>query len=409
MNFDAMKSKSNQIAEAIRMKGVKAFLNGELYEAIMKFNKSLCLAEPSTKNVGLIFANRAEAYFKLELYEHCLYNLELARNEYCPKEKLDEMKEIEESCLNLLGGPMIVHENPWNFFKLSYPAKEKLPYVINSLEVKCDKKYGRYIITNQPLNVGDIIAIENPFFKILKTDPEDDEYPETNFYQYCANCLSDNLLDLIPCSKCLTTMFCSQKCLQAANKRFHQYECSILQPLNETGNWRMTLRCFFDALSICKGSIEQLEKLMNESDEMSPTVFNFDFGGPNSSENVKYQLMCMLALERKVEVKVKDFSSLFLQHPKLTNLWRSHNIFINKFLERMMQIEILNFHGIKGRSLSRNKPYRSCLGDGGYPFCSLINHSCCPNTMRIVVDNRMVLVVERPIKKGDQIFDCYIG
>jgi hypothetical protein len=29
--------------------------------------------------------------------------------------------------------------------------------------------------------------------------------------------------------------------------------------------------------------------------------------------------------------------------------------------------------------------------------------------MRIVVENRMVLVVERPIKKGEQLFDCYIG
>jgi hypothetical protein len=29
--------------------------------------------------------------------------------------------------------------------------------------------------------------------------------------------------------------------------------------------------------------------------------------------------------------------------------------------------------------------------------------------MRIVVDNRMVVVVERPIKAFEQIFDCYIG
>lgn len=409
MSFNATKAKSSQKAEVIRTKGFKDFTNGALYEALIKFNKSLCLAEPSTKTVGLIYANRAEVYFKLKLYDKCLNNLEFARNEYCPRDKIKELKEMEESCLNFLAGPIVPLENPWKFFKLSYPAKQKLPYVIDSLEVKCDKKFGRYIITNQPLNVGDIIAIESPFFKILKTDPEDDEYPETNVYQYCANCMSDNLLDLIPCSICLTTMFCSQRCLHAANRGFHQYECSILQPLNQTGNWRMALRCFFDALSICGGSIEQLEELMKQSDDLSPTVFNFDFSKPWNYENAKNQLMCMLALERRVDVSIKDFSSLFFQHPKLVDIWNTHNVFINKFLERMMQIEILNFHGIKGRSLNRNKPYRSCLGDGGYTLCSLINHSCCPNVMRIVVDNRMVLIVERPIKEGDQIFDCYIG
>lgn len=407
MNFSSSKSKSNQKAEAIRSRGCKALGREELYEALLQFNKSLCIAESGTKTLGLAYANRSEVYFKLKLYEKCLNNIDLARNENCPDEL--SLKDLEEKCLNHVFDAQVEVENPWDFFKLSYPPNEKLPHVVSGLEVKCDKKFGRFITTNQPLNVGDIVAIEKPFFKILKVDLEDNEYPETNVYQYCANCLSDNLMDLIPCAGCLTTMFCSQECLKAANKSFHQYECRILQPLNETGNWRMTMRCFFDALSICGDSVEQLKELMAKSDKLSPTIFNFDFSNPSNPENAKNQLMCMLSLERRVTVNMKDFSSIFQQHPKLAEIWSTHGDFINKFLERMMQIEILNFHGIKGRSLNKSKPYRCCLGDGGYTFCSLLNHSCCPNTMRIVVDNRMVLIVERPIKKGEQLFDCYIG
>lgn len=406
MNFTTTNVKSNKIAEAIRAKGYKMFQNGHLYEALLKFNKSLCTAEAGTKTMGLIYMNRAEAFFKLKLYENCLNNIQLARADYCTIEGNKLLTELEEKCLEL-NDVNAERENPWEFFKLTYPPNKKLPYVVDCLEVKTDKKYGRYIITNQAFNVGDIIAIEKPFFKLIKTDPEDDQYPETNLYQYCANCLADNLMDLIPCPRCLSTMFCSNLCQRTANKGFHHYECQILDLLNETGDWRMVLRSFFDALSICDGSVEEMRRLMDESDELSPSVFNFDFSKPENVETAKNKLKCLIGLERKVDVEMKDLSNIFLQHQELAEIWSSHSAFVNKFLERMMQIEILNFHEIIGKSL--NNCYRSCLGDGAYVFCSLLNHSCCPNTMRIVVENRMVLVVERPIKKGEQLFDCYIG
>lgn len=407
MNFTTNKAKSNKIAETIRARGYKVLQNGHLYEALLKFNKSLCIAEPGSRTIALIYSNRAEAFFKLKLYNKSLNNIDLALKENLSTAIKESLKELKERCSEEDNLNTENYENPWEFFKLSYPANKKLPYVIDCLEVKKDKKYGRYITTNEPLNVGDIIAIEKPFFKMVKTEIEDDEYPETNIYQYCANCLTDNLLDLIPCSSCLSTMFCSQKCLQSANKGFHYYECDILQQLNETGEWRMVLRNFFVALSICDGSIEQLEELMEESDRISPTVFNFDLNDPKNCESSKELLSCMIALERRVEVELKDFSSIFNQSQVLAEIWSSHKCFINRFLERMMQIEILNFHGIKGRSFDNTD--RSCLGDGGYLFCSLLNHSCCPNTMRIVVENRMVLVAERPIKKDEQLFDSYIG
>jgi SET and MYND domain-containing protein 4 len=426
-----MNTKCNVKAEKIRLKGCQELINGELYEALLKFNKSLCLAEPLTKTSAQIFANRSEVYFKLKLFEKCLNNIQLSRDE-CSQVKIESLDELEEKCLNQIGDALDENENPWEFFKLSYPANKKLPNVIENLQVKCDNKFGRYIITNQDLKIGDIIgmcipilsrfskdlifenvffyqAIEPPFFKILKFDPNDDEYPESNKFQYCANCLNDNLMDLIPCAECVVTMFCSPNCRREANKGFHQYECNILNFLNQTGNWRMPLRCFFDALTICCGCIEELERVMQVCENSSPTVFNFDFSNLKSFKNKQYHLLCMLSLTNNVAVNIHDFSHLFQHHPKLEELWSTHRSFIEKFLQRMMQVEILNFHGIKGRSLNRNKPYRPCLGDGGYPFCSLINHSCCPNVMRIVVENRMVLVVERPIKKGEQLFDCYIG
>lgn len=400
--------KSNRKAESFRICGYQDGLKGRLYDAMLKLNRSLCFVDDSVIK-ALIYANRAEIYFKLKLFDKCLNNIELSREENCTKEALEVVAKLEEDCLKEIYDNTQKSENPWEFFKLSHPENEKLPYVANCLEVKNDKKFGRLISAKQDLAVGDIIAIEKPFLKILKTDPEDNEYPETNVYIYCANCLSDNLMELIPCDSCNSTMFCSKKCQKEAEKGFHQYECSILSTLKETEGWRMTFRCFFDALSLCEGSFGELEELLRKSDELSPTVFNFDFSGSDAKENAKLQLMCMLALTHSVDIETKDFKHIFQQNSRLVDMWAKHGDFIQKFLERMMQIEILNFHGIKGRALNQTKPYRTCVGDGGYTFCSLINHSCCPNVMRIIVDTRMVVIVERPIKKGEQLFDCYIG
>lgn len=47
------------------------------------------------------------------------------------------------------------------------------------------------------------------------------------------------------------------------------------------------------------------------------------------------------------------------------------------------------------------------IGNGIFPFSSLLNHSCCQNADRILVDNMLVVCVRYPIKAGDQIFINY--
>lgn len=396
--------KSDKTAEMMRQKAVNVFKKGEYHESLMQLNKSLCHAQ-SPQVAAVIFKNRADVFFELNLFDKSLNNVSLARN--CNSAIIkEELSELEEKCLENLENS-IKAENPFEFFKLSHKSHERVPYIIDCLEVRRDERFGRFIVTNKDIAAGEIIAIEKPFFKFLKIDPEDNEYPETNLYNYCANCLSDNYLDLIPCPACTKTMFCNEKCLKAGMNSFHQYECNLNSLLDEMGNWRMALRLFFVSLSICDGSIEKLKNLMRISDLKNPTVFDYDLSGSENDENY---LKCMIALIHNTKVaQIKDFSEIFNQHPYLKELWAQHKDFINEYVIRMHQIEILNFHGIKGRSLKKSDSFRRCVGDGSYAFCSLLNHSCCPNVMRIVVDSCMVVTAEKPIKANEQIFDCYIG
>lgn len=400
-----MSDKSDQKSNVLKSQAIRLVKSGEFFEALLRINKSLCLVG-NPKLYGELYALRAEIYSQLNFHLKCLNNIKLARK--CSYDQKN-FKDLEQLSISKSLESTNLTDDPWDFFKLSHAPNPKLPYVIGCVEVKCDKKFGRYIAATKDLSVGDVIAIEKPFLKILKFDPDDAEYPQINVHHYCANCLNDNLLDLIPCRYCILTMFCSEKCMEQANATFHRYECEMLNQLSAYGGWRMALRSFFDALSICDGSIDELEKIARECDELKSTVYNYDLSDENDPEINKNRLKCLLSLFCDIEVEKKDFKLIFTSHPLLRKMWATHQSFIKKIIDRFMQIEILNFHSIKGSSLCKKKSYRAALGDGAFIFCSLVNHSCVPNVMRVVVDGRMVMIVERPIKQGEQLFDCYIG
>ena len=123
-------------------------------------------------------------------------------------------------------------------------------------------------------------------------------------------------------------------------------------------NWRMPLRSFFISLSICDGSIEKLKEFMRISDLKNPTILDYDFNTKKKSQNENL-LKCMISLTHNTKTPpLKDFSPVFNRHSFLRELWKNHKEFINEYIIRMLQIEILNFHGIKGGSLKGKDCYR---------------------------------------------------
>lgn len=192
-----------------------------------------------------------------------------------------------------------------------------------------------------------------------------------------------------------------------AQKSFHRYECPIIDSLLKSGIMQMALRTFFHALSIFGGSIEELESFLNNSKE-SATVYDFDFSGQDSA-TAKNFLISLFCLARSEKVCPSDSPEMLLKdHPQLAKLWRSHETFIRKFIQRTLQVGDSNFHGICGWSLKKyENQFPQMIGIGCYPFISLVNHGCAPNVNRIYVEGKMLLMVERPIGEGQQLFDCY--
>lgn len=198
-----------EIAEVSRMEGNKLYKERCFFDALVKYNESLCQAEVGSSDVGLAFANRSAVYYEVKLFEKCLKNIQLAKTNGYSVNNFAVLDKRAERCAEQMkaGCDASKAENPFDSIKLTYAANPKLPFVADCLEIKKSPKFGRYIITNSNLRVGDIVAIEKPFFQTIKSDSRYEGCLEMNKYQRCTYCLKDNLMDLIPCQTCSSSEF----------------------------------------------------------------------------------------------------------------------------------------------------------------------------------------------------------
>lgn len=156
--------KSNEKSEALRKEGNEFYSRRKFFKALLKYNESLCFAEPESDNVGHAYANRSAVYFETRLYEKCLNNVQLAKSHRYPESNFEVLAKREEKCR----GQKEKSSDVWSFFKLSYKPNQKLPFIADCLEVKKSDKYGRHVITNRSLKVGDIVVVERPFCRWIK-------------------------------------------------------------------------------------------------------------------------------------------------------------------------------------------------------------------------------------------------
>jgi hypothetical protein len=140
--------KNLELSVSYRMKGNEFYNENKFFMSLGCYNKSLCLAPEHEKS--FCFANRSAVYMRVNEYQLCLDNIQLARINGYPVNKMKLLNDREVLCLKMLENHQAnPDDDPWNFFKLSYPAHEQIPFIVNCLELRKDEKFGRHIITNQ--------------------------------------------------------------------------------------------------------------------------------------------------------------------------------------------------------------------------------------------------------------------
>lgn len=176
--FDIPGKKSTFYAKKFLNIARAKFKKQKYFEALENFNKSLCFSEADSDEAALAYEGRDEVYIELKQFSRCLES-----------EKFSKCR-VDESALCCERG---CSDDLWSFFKLSYPVNEKIPFIVDCLKLKNDASFGRFLTTTRNLQPGDIIAIEDPFFKIIDIKAS---------AMRCANCLKSNKMNLIPSRLC---------------------------------------------------------------------------------------------------------------------------------------------------------------------------------------------------------------
>lgn len=191
--FHFHSAKNNELSEVFRNEGNKFYKSGQFFEAMKGYNRSLCYAKVDSEHMALAYGNRSAVYLETGEYERCLENIQMARNAGFPEAKLERLAERETQCKKLMETRQPDTDDPWTFFKLSYPPNEKLPFIANCLELNENLTHGRHIIASHDLKPGDIIALEETPFQALNRE---------GAYIRCANCLKSNKMNLISSEDC---------------------------------------------------------------------------------------------------------------------------------------------------------------------------------------------------------------
>lgn len=197
--------KSHIKAESAKTQGNKCYVEKKFFDALEKYNECLCYAEIGSEILGLAYANRSAVYFELQIYDKSLKNIDLARSNGYPNKNAMILDARAQKCIEKIrsGADAEKANDPFDFIKLTYESNRSNTLTVsNCLKLKVNDKFGRHIITDRELKVGDIIAIEQPHFKILKSDSRYEGCEDNFRYQRCAFCLKSNLMDLIPCETC---------------------------------------------------------------------------------------------------------------------------------------------------------------------------------------------------------------
>ncbi|XP_037050263.1 SET and MYND domain-containing protein DDB_G0273589-like [Bradysia coprophila] len=350
--------------------------------AIELYNKSLCYAESKSEHLGLAYAQRAQCFSALKMFDRCLIDIELAKKSNYPRSQLDQLEKRKNICLNLIeSGAQVQLFQP----KLDFPSHEKYPGMANVLEFDRNDKYGRHLVATADIDVGQLILLEKCF--ATRTD---------ECYRDCNICMNVQQ-NLVPCPKCTKALFCHDSCV---NNRIHPFECDIY-PILES-HWEvlsMGLRVFLVGLSLFSNA----DELINFVEETFTKEDSFQL----STNDAKSQYaFCLQNLKEKFElseIAQRLENALGDIGPLMYGACIAHNHFNTFFTtekHRRFLMHLLCHHIILGQ-LSRIRV--------DFPvIVQYFNHSCVPNMNTFLVDGYVIGVTFRPIRKGQQVFKCYL-
>lgn len=258
------KKKNSMSSLRARMDGNQLYAKNDFEGALTKYNLSICLAD-DPEHLSLAYANRAQCFFKMNLFEFCLIDNNSARKAGYPAEKISKLESRERECLEKMSARIVTQptrsEQQANFL---HPN--------TAIQIERDDVYGRMLmlIAKQDIKIGDTVLMEEMYIR---------SFISFN-YDCCSKCGKKNM-NFIPCNDCSGAMYCSKIC---ADNISHECECDIIiGTMDDIDELVFTLRSIIMAINSFTTLNELIEFIENSSTTSSvaskyETFFNLSTG-----------------------------------------------------------------------------------------------------------------------------------
>lgn len=237
-------------------------------------------------------------------------------------------------------------------------------------------------------------------------------------YKRCSNCLLEKPELLFACPSCTQTMFCSKACEEEGRRNYHDIECPIIDSLFEVGTEGalIAIRTVVEAIT-CFETMANLRQFVAAIDVKTENVFTMDYGKVNSKRDLYLPVHTLVTndelLKRPIKFKKMFFAAiLFHLFRNYTSIQRllvadGDEEFFFDLIYHHLLTAMMNMHGLDVIDPFVGEIKNGSYGSGSFPFLSLCNHSCSPNSVRLPFGKLYVVLILRNIAEGGHIWDNY--
>jgi len=289
------------------------------------------------------------------------------------------------------------------------------PRITGMVEVLEEVGKGRTALAKTSIPVGSVLVSDEGAGPHLNPDNS------AKNLQYCLHCLRNAAVPY-PCPTCPRVVFCSQQC-QTDAKDYHKYQCALqLQGLRskDTSDGYSIFAPL--RMLLCRPAswwVEHGDQLLQSQEA--------DWPAPNTTEQQKVSnLLSMETNEQQLspESLARHVTVVVLLLRALRNYTQYYvdsglsvgegplsreELMVGRVLYRLRLITDMNTHPLWGAEWVKGTEVDTEIVGGGLysGIGSYFNSACNPNTFRINVGGRMLLIAAENIKRGEEVTDNY--
>lgn len=398
MLHEIVPGKSNETSDYLREAGNRKFREKDFIEAMELYSQSLCFAEPETNNVSLAYANRATCFLRMEKFDKCLRDIDLAVEANYPfMQKLMKRKDECKQAMEKAGPKTDAIE-----IKLDFERNEKYPCMADVLDVQKNTEYGRHIIAKCDIGVGLTVLIEKSF---ISNGNAIDRVQ-------CYGCLKEER-NFIACPKCTDVMFCSKEC---QNNIIHEKICgeNLNRMPSEVRYLAESILAGLVAFSSADDMMQFVNDILQKRTEVPPAT---------NDQRSKYGLFLSLQPSKRITLDIdpnaRNMEWLGMAVSNIELIYKVFTALLEIPLVSVMFITLKSkrflMHLIAEHSfILANNSFKLSVPGGVIGrelglVSSLFNHACAPNVFNAtnIGGDTDIFISIRPIKKGDQVFIGY--